>query len=201
MGSRISMGSRVRISKAPSVAQSIDLFAKHHIVGVRRKKNGEIVSVKHATFGWISPGAYVQMQHVHDALPLIGKFVEGGYRMKEALMGATLSIPGASIGIGGILYGGILAEMAPWILASVSGFKEGADPVAVEAIKEVEKWAIITTAGLLAPFGEILAFVAYPQFQAAITKAEGVALGEIIGSPTTFPQGPPGGPFGPPPGK
>jgi len=65
---------------------------------VRRRKNGEIVKVKHAAWGWMEPKEYYVMQEFHRLLPTL---VEGGYRVKAALWGMQLGILGVALPVGG----------------------------------------------------------------------------------------------------
>jgi hypothetical protein len=89
---------RAHLSKRLSDADAIRLFAEHHIAQVRRRKNGEIIAVKHITWGWMSPKAYYAAQEIHRILPQI---VEGGYRAKSFLWGisAELTVLGSSLSL------------------------------------------------------------------------------------------------------
>jgi len=129
-------GQRAKLSKRLSDADAIALFAEHHIVQVRRRKNGEIVNVKHAAWGWISPTTYYAMQEFHALLP---KIVEGGYRLKEALWGLSVVVGPVTIPVG-------LAFPVLELRALVEAIDAGNIPNAVE-------WAY----ALVGPFGDIIA--------------------------------------------
>jgi hypothetical protein len=81
-------GPRARLSRRLSDADAIRLFAEHHIVQVRRRKNGEILLVKHSSWGWMTPQRYHLFQEIHRILPEI---VQGGYRAKSLLWGMSFS--------------------------------------------------------------------------------------------------------------
>jgi hypothetical protein len=54
-------------ARQPDVAERIKLFAEHHIVAIRTsRRNGEIVAVKHAVWGWMEPRAYYALQEIHS---------------------------------------------------------------------------------------------------------------------------------------
>lgn len=90
-------------AKSVDTADAITLLAEHHVVAIRKaRRTGEIVALKHIQFGWISPQEFYQLQKVHEILPILDKFLEGGYRAKEALwsisaeitlLGTSLSLP------------------------------------------------------------------------------------------------------------
>jgi hypothetical protein len=83
-------------------AEAIRLFAEHHIVAVRKaRRNGEIIAVKHAAWGWMSPRDYYLMQEMHTAtVAILPKFFEGGYRAKAALWSMAVDVAGFSIPLG-----------------------------------------------------------------------------------------------------
>src|SRR2546428_3328116 len=92
--------SRSPRARQADVAERIRLFAEHHIVAVRtQRRTGEIVAVKHMTWGWISPEKYYFMQEGHKLLPLLEKTIEGGYRAKAALWGTALNVDVLGTGI------------------------------------------------------------------------------------------------------
>jgi hypothetical protein len=70
-------------------------------VHVRRRKNGEIVAVKHSTFGWMSPKEYYFLQKAHDAMPLLEEVIRGGYQVNAMVWGFNpeISILGEAIPI------------------------------------------------------------------------------------------------------
>lgn len=128
-------GARARLSRKLSDADAIALFAEHHIVQVRRRKNGEIIHVKHCTWGWISPKAYYAMQKFEDVLPQI---VEGGYRAKAALWSLSVEVLGFSIPLG-LLFPSIAA-------------KGMIDAYGSKNVPNFVYWA----AAFFLPFGEVL---------------------------------------------
>src|SRR5437867_13449753 len=171
-------GHRARLSRKLSDADAIDLFARTHIVQVRRRKNGEIVLVKHCTWGWISPKTYYAMQKFEDALP---KVIEGGYRLKQAIFGWEIDVE--------ILASGV---KVPAGIALVAGALALA--VLDEAEGHPEKAALdILALGL--PFGELWLLyrgvLAATEVQGAIG---GIAaqVGELVRSflPPIIPQVP-----------
>jgi hypothetical protein len=89
---------RAKLSRNLATADAIRLMAEHHIVHVRRAKNGEIVAIKHMAFGWIGPKEYYLLQEAHRLIP---EFVRGGYQAKAWLWSVQLSVAGFSIPVGG----------------------------------------------------------------------------------------------------
>src|SRR5438309_9562375 len=86
-------------NKPLPTADAIRMFAEHHIVAVRKaRRSGEIIAVKHAVWGWVSPRDYYLMQEFHNILP---KLIEGGYRIKASLWGIQLGILGIELPVGG----------------------------------------------------------------------------------------------------
>jgi len=126
--------SRAHLSRRLSDADTIRLFAEHHIVQVRRRKNGEITKVKHVAWGWMDPKAYYAAQEFHALLP---KLIEGGYRVKSALWGMQLSIFGFSVPVGGSIPAYAVSKLA---LSLAEGHPEN---------------AAIWGAALALPFGDI----------------------------------------------
>lgn len=116
---------RAHLSKRLDDADAIRLFAEHHIVHVRRRKNGEIVAVKHATFGWINPQSYYGLQKAHDLMPLVQEAIEGGYRVNAMIWGfnPTISIAGEAIPIpaGAALFGASVWNLYQEITAIQAG--------------------------------------------------------------------------------
>jgi len=99
-------------------AEAIRLFAEHHIVAVRKtRRNGEIIAVKHAAWGWMTPRDYYLMQEIHRVLPsVIEKTIEGGYRLKQAIWGWEIDLEilasGAKVPAGLAIIAGALALSA-----------------------------------------------------------------------------------------
>lgn len=164
---------RAHLGKRLPDAVAIQLFAEHHIVHVRRRKNGEIVAVKHSTFGWMSPQAYYGLQKVHDIIPILGPVIQGAYQLKWAIASSTVSAEGISIPIGASFYGGIIGAIlinldAKDLLEAVGtipalqfleaeGLVDAPTEKQLEALqKAANDQASLLTVGLLAPFGEAL---------------------------------------------
>src|SRR5206468_2992531 len=99
---------RALLSKRIPDADAIRLFAEHHIVQVRRRRNGEIVAVKHCAIGWISPRTYYLMQEIHRLIP---EFIRGGYQAKAWLWSFQFSVLGESIPVGGFIPGYAMAKI------------------------------------------------------------------------------------------
>lgn len=131
--------------------EELRIFAEHHITRIRRSRRGrEILAVKHAAFGWISPIQFYAMQEIHAALP---KIIEGGYRLKEAIWSTEFEVE--------ILASGI---KAPAAIALVGG------ALAIAAIDAAQGNSLLSYLDLLAlalPFGEI-----YLIWRGAIGAAE-----------------------------
>lgn len=109
--------------------EAIRLFTENHIVQVRRGTSGRITEVDHVQFGWMKPERYYQLQMLQNAMPLIGKVIEGGYRMKAAIWSR------------GILAGSMMATAL-----SFYGIHRAAG-------KNAE--AVLDIAALFLPFGEL----------------------------------------------
>jgi hypothetical protein len=133
-------GQRARLSRRLSDADAIRLFAEHHIVQVRRRKNGEILLVKHSSWGWMTPQRYHLFQEIHRILPEI---VQGGYRAKSLLWGisAELTILGSSVSLP-------LGMMFP-LLETVALN----DAINARNVPNALYWGY----ALLGPFGDVLA--------------------------------------------
>ena len=93
--------------------EAIRLFAQDHIIQVRRStKTGRILEVDHVEFGWMKPEMFYRIQKAHDAMPMLEKILEGGYRAKAALWGTTASVhvlgTGVAVPVGiGVILGGL----------------------------------------------------------------------------------------------
>lgn len=131
---------RAHLSKRLPDEAAIRLFAEHHIVHVRRRKNGEIVAVKHATFGWMTPETYYGLQKVHDLMPFLQEFIRGGYQAKAWLWGLNVELFGFSVPIGAALP----------VIETLN---------VVEELQRVEKdygMLALRLYALLGPFGDII---------------------------------------------
>ncbi len=167
---------RAHLSKRLPDAEAIRLFAEHHITQVRRRKNGEILAVKHATFGWISPQQYYGMQKLHDLIPVLGPFIQGGYALKLALVNSNISIANVNVPIGVSIYGAVIGECVPIALSKPKDTDTPEERVLAQRIID---WARFCLAMLALPYGDLLLPYAYVQFQAA-------QAGVITASPWAF---------------
>jgi hypothetical protein len=130
---------RAHLSKRLSDADAIRLFAEHHIVQVRRRKNGEVILVKHMAWGWISPRDYYLLQHIDSLLPQI---VEGGYRAKSLLWGMSFSAT--------IL--GTTVSLPVGVIFPLIGTVALEDAIQSKNLPNIAYWAY----ALLGPFGDLL---------------------------------------------
>ena len=95
--------------------EAIRLFTQDHIIQVRRSpKTGRLLEVDHVEFGWMKPEMYYRLQKLDDAMPLLEKVLEGGYRAKAALWSTTASVhvlgTGVALPVGiGVILGGLAA--------------------------------------------------------------------------------------------
>jgi len=157
---------RAHLSKRLSDADAIRLFAEHHIAQVRRRKNGEIIAVKHMAFGWMSPQAYYGLQEIHRILPTI---IEGGYRAKSLLWGisAELTVLGTSLSLP-------LGMIFPLVetIALNDAVRAGNAPNAIY-------WAY----ALLGPFGDALAIKAVLDAVGGKFDELAAGFGFVPGSP------------------
>src|SRR5436309_6289115 len=105
-------------ARQPDVAERVRLFAEHHIVAIRTgRRNGEIIAVKHAAWGWMAPKDFYLLQELHtflkEALP---KIVEGGYRLKASIFSWEIDLEVLATGVklpaGLAIVGGALALAA-----------------------------------------------------------------------------------------
>lgn len=111
-------------ARSDSVFEAVNNLAEHGILAVRRKKNGEILQVKTAVFGWITAGQFSLIQSIKNHGDIVGKLIEGGYIINAAIF--TVAIPldiissGTSIPLGPLLMlaGGVLA-----LIDNAAGFK------------------------------------------------------------------------------
>ncbi len=132
---------------------AIRLFTENHIVQFRRGTSGRITEVDHVQFGWMKPERYYMLQKLHDIQPLIAKFIEGGYRLKQALwnIDIKLSIFGSGTEI-------------PLALAFIGGATALAG---VHTARGRPDLALFDMASLFLPFGELYFFL-----MGAVTIAE-----------------------------
>ena len=136
------------------------LLAEHGLEDIRYSRKGrEIVAVKHAVFGWISPGRYYALQEFRELLP---KFIEGGYRIKQALATASIEIAGFGIPIGGPAYAAAIAKG----ILNVTGD----DP-------KLRELGAIELIGAFLPFGEPLMFIGLALESGLLASSVGGAFG------------------------
>ena len=81
----------------------VELFVKHHIIGLRHSKTGYIRQVKHVEYGWMTPQEYYRLQTIHN-LPWVG-ILEGAYRLKMALWSTSLVAGPVSLPVGASIPG------------------------------------------------------------------------------------------------
>lgn len=150
-------------ARQPDVAERVKLFAEHHIVAVRTgRRNGEIIAVKHATYGWISPKAFYGLQKVHDVLPLITEFAKLGWAFNVAIYTLTPELVGVPIPIG------------PWLL------KDALTPL-IEGAFEAHDWTAVASSleRTVLPWGALI------QVIDEWRKVLGIVIGE---TPETGPS-------------
>ena len=167
---------RGTLSKRIPDHDAIRLFAEHHIVQVRRRKNGEILAIKHASWGWISPKSYYVMQEMHRLLPTI---VEGGYRAKSLLWGISAEVT-------------VLGTTASLPLGMFFPLIEFA---ALNEAINAGNWqnALFWGFALLGPFGDVLAVKGILDF--LFKPGQVPIIGGYLGSkPGEAAPGQPGGP-------
>ncbi len=134
------------------------LLTEHHIVQFRRGTSGRITEVDHVEFGWMKPEMYYRLQKLHDAIPFITKFMEGGYRLKAQLWQSSVEVQvlgtGTKFPIGMALFGAAVGLHAIDTLAG----------------KPME--AALDIAALFLPFGEL-----WYLFRGAVSIG---ALGDVV---------------------
>lgn len=161
---------RGHLSRRLADAEAIRLFAEHHIVQVRRRKNGEILAVKHATFGWISPVQYYGLQKAHDMLPLLQEFIRGGYQAKAWLWGSNFSVTVAGASVPIPIGAGIM--LVETLNLAEELYRKPPNPQMI----------LIRAFALLGPFGDVIQIIDFMRALGAIPEAF-AAGGEAIMSP------------------
>ena len=142
---------RARLGKLTD-EERLRYLVEHHIVAFRIGMVGgspvkQITQVEHASLGWMPPSKYYALQKLHDAMPLIGKVIEGGYRTKEALwsmsaqitlLGSSLSLPFGlifplieTIALSDAVQAGNAENIAYWLFALAGPF---GDALAIKAV-------------------------------------------------------------------
>lgn len=114
---------------------------KYHVDAFRRSKRSGINQVHHVQFGWMTMPEYYRLQKLHDLEPILGKLIEGGYRLKQAIYGFEIEILGTDIPVP--VGAGLMATM----------FGKMALSIAEGHPEEALKWAAM----LALPFGELAA--------------------------------------------
>jgi len=95
--------------------------------------------VLHPAFGWLTVQDYYGLQKLHDFLPLVREFIEGGYRLKLAL--ANVEVLGTDLPLGGLLY----------------AFALGRGTILLRSENPDDRMrGTLYYAGVFLPFGEIL---------------------------------------------
>lgn len=159
----------------------IELFTKYHIIGLRHTKNGFIRAVKHVQFGWMKPDEYYRLQKLHDLMPAINKFIEGGYRLKQAIYGFEIEILGTDIPIP--VGAGLMATIMSKIALSLKD----------QRLDQALLWSL----ALALPFGEIAAIWRLTQEALGISGDEpwwGFGRVQLPGWPEYGVRGEPGRP-------
>ena len=124
-------------SRAEKVADA-RLLAEHHIVDLRYSKKGrEIIAIKHAALGWISPTMYYAMQELHSLIPSV---LEGGYRLKQAIWTTEINLE--------VIASGLTIPLGV-LLSAAAGLEAAIDQANGNTI-----YAAIDLAALALPFGE-----------------------------------------------
>lgn len=151
---------RATAPKDNQVFEAVNNLAEHGILAVRRKKNGEIKSVKHAVWGWIPAGTFGILSEIKGYAPLIGKVLEGGYRLKEAIWGYTVQAE--------VLASGVEIPFGLVIVATAVAM------YVVDTANNNPTAAFLDLAALALPFGEIWLFYhGLDSFLAAFTGKSG----------------------------
>src|SRR3989442_8044039 len=155
-------------------AEAIRLFAEHHIVAVRKaRRNGEIIAVKHAAWGWMAPKDFYLLQEAHTAaIAAIPKIIEGGYRLKAAIFSWEIDFEVLATGV-----------KLPAGLAIVAG------ALALAALDEAEghpEKAILDLAALGLPFGELWLIYRGVLAASEIQGAVGGIAGQVGGLIRSF---------------
>src|SRR5437773_10692851 len=150
--------------------EAMRLLAEHHLEDVRFSRKGrDVVALKHSVFGWISPTRYYALQHGEELLrDLLPKFVEGGYRLKEALAMSSIEVLGFGVPIGAPLY-------ATGVAKGVANLTSK-DPHLVQL-------GVLELLGVFLPFGEPILLLALAietaQLDIAITNAGAGIFGSV----------------------
>lgn len=125
-------GRRVPLAQQDlSVNQAVANLVQTHIVAVRRKRGGEIISVKHAAWGWMSVKEYYALDEFHKLQPLIAEVIKGGYELKAWLWNTGVSFDLLASGLT-VPFGLILATFAAGQYA-VDSAKVSVDQAAAQA--------------------------------------------------------------------
>ncbi len=149
-----------------SIVSSVELLANYGVSAVRKTRRGELKQLKHVSFGWISAGTFATIQGIkRNVGPLLTKFVEGGYRLKQAIWSVSVSIEGVSLPILG----------AVMVVTAITAY--WADIAAGNPLG-----AYFDLACLILPFGEVyLIYRLILGIEAILKDAYG-----FLGSPSGF---------------
>src|SRR3972149_1930321 len=74
-----------------SPGQIAEYALKYHVDQIQYSKTDGVTRVRHIQFGWMPIEHYYRLAKLHDALPILQKVVEGGYRLKQALWSIDIS--------------------------------------------------------------------------------------------------------------
>ena len=131
-----------RLKLKPDTIAEIAL--KYHVDQVQFSKQDGVTRVHHIQWGWMPIERYYGLAKLHDAIPVITKVIEGGYRLKAALWNIDVSF--SVIGSG---------TEVPLGLAFVSG------ALLLSAIDQAAghpELAVLDVASLFLPYGELYLF-------------------------------------------
>lgn len=135
-------GRRVALANRDlDINRAIENLAVHHIVAVRRRRGGEILQVKHITFGWISVATYARMSLIKSAQPVILEVIRGGYQLKAWIW--STQIPLDVLASGFALPFGIVIVSVAFIL------------YALDVAGGNQTFAVIDLLALALPWGEL----------------------------------------------
>ena len=118
-----------------------EMALKYHVDQIQFSKQDGVTRVHHIQWGWMPVERYYGLAKLHDAIPIVEKVIEGGYRLKAALWNIDVSF--SVIGSG---------TEVPLGLAFVSG------ALLLSAIDQAAgrtDLAILDVASLFLPYGEL----------------------------------------------
>ena len=166
----MSRGRRVTAARQDaSVNEAIANLANHGIVAVRRRRYGEITSVKLLGYGWVSAASYGQMRAFKDAQPYILEVIKGGYMLKAWIWGTEIPLDILASGAA-LPFGVIIVFLA--VVFYVADSNYGSSPNWMSALDIVS---------LILPFGEL--WLVYRLVQMIYGDLQGI-VGDLAGGPS-----------------